>query len=100
MSRNSVKYNAACRALRQGESIGTNLNCAQCLAVRMCDVLILSSRDHGAAIMNHPRPPESTTKLSPKTLGCNRDSKYLSVSGENKRISFNKITGVLGGDAV
>jgi hypothetical protein len=41
-------------------------------------------------------PPENTTKLSPIILQYNRHSKYFPVSGENNRISFNRIREVLG----
>lgn len=105
MNRNSVKYNWVCRTLWWRKSIGTNVNCAECWALRMCNVLILYSRDHGLLSWTiSPLPPQQpleTAVLLPcaQILRYEHHSKCMPLY-ESDSVIYLENKGVLAGDAV
>jgi hypothetical protein len=92
MNQNSVKSNGICRTLRWGESVGTNLNCAQRHAVRMCNVLILFSRDHGLLSWTNPSPNNhfKTTVfcVSDEIFGYKHHWKHAAVYGKQHNVIY------------
>jgi hypothetical protein len=103
MNRNSVKYNGVCRTLWWGESIGTNLNCAQSYAARMCNVLIVSSRDHGLLSWTNPSLTNHFKLLCcfhmPKRFCYEHHSKHMPGFRKRKRFIYQN-NGLLACDAV